>query len=76
VTSANLSTNALGAGDLKEIGVLLEPSAVGIERVLRTLNPRPVTQKELSSLDRRQRLYVAKKSHQGQALDSALSGVA
>jgi predicted aspartyl protease len=60
LTSANLSTNALGAGDLKEMGILLEAGAVDIEKVIRSLNPRPMSKKELSRLDRLHRLYAAR----------------
>jgi len=35
VTSANLSTNALGVGDLKEAGVLLGPESLDIDNSLR-----------------------------------------
>lgn len=60
LTSANLSTNALGAGDLKEIGVRMKSDSVDIEHVIASLNARKVNQKELSQLDRLHRLYVAK----------------
>jgi hypothetical protein len=37
ITSANLSTNALGAGGLKEVGVKLLPGELDIERILSSL---------------------------------------
>lgn len=51
ISSANLSMNALGSGDLKEIGVLLPSDAVNIDKVLNSLLPRKVTKKELDELD-------------------------
>ena len=53
VTSANLSTNALGAGDLKECGVLVPSSDVDIDRLVRLAKPRPFAQDELRKLDRK-----------------------
>ncbi len=57
VTSANLSTSALGSGSLKEIGVLLPSDAVNIERVLASVNPHPVSETELDKLDKAHRAY-------------------
>lgn len=59
VTSANLSTNALGAGDLKEAGVYLR-RGVDIDRLLRGLVSREVTEKELEKLAARNK--AARKS--------------
>jgi hypothetical protein len=53
VTSANLSTNALGAGNLKEFGVLLPASEIDIEAVVKTLRARSFDGKELKELDRK-----------------------
>jgi len=53
VTSANLSTNAMGAGGLKEAGVLLGPNKLDkldIERMLGHLKRRPA-KPELRALD-------------------------
>src|ERR1022692_4866534 len=57
ITSANLSTNALGAGGLKEIGVKLPPGEFDIERVLSSLKMRPVKSGELDRLDRERDKY-------------------
>lgn len=51
VTSANLSTNALGAGNLKEVGVLLSADDIDIESILKSLRSRPFNLKELKKLD-------------------------
>ena len=59
LTSANLSTNALGAGNLKEIGTSLPSDAVDMDRIIGSLKARPLTQKELSKLEREHRLYYA-----------------
>lgn len=66
VSSANLSTNALGAGDLKEAGVLLPPGAVDIDRLLAPLRLRPLTEPELRKLDRQHNLYVSRNSIKSQ----------
>jgi len=58
VTSANLSTNALGSGNLKEIGVLLEPGELDIDRVIHSLRSRPASEKELKKLERDHRSYI------------------
>lgn len=57
ITSANLSTNALGMGNLKEIGVLLPSNKLNINDIVATLNARKVTKKELLNLDRNFNLY-------------------
>ncbi len=41
VTSANLSTNAMGVGGLKEAGVLLGPEFIDIAKLLKPLERRP-----------------------------------
>jgi phosphatidylserine/phosphatidylglycerophosphate/cardiolipin synthase-like enzyme len=60
VASANLSTNALGAGGLKEVGVRVDADAVDIERILAGLGSRTVTSKELRRLDRLHKRYMIK----------------
>jgi hypothetical protein len=60
VASANLSTNALGAGNLKEVGVLLPADAVDINQLLHSLNRRPVKQAEMDKLDRDHTRFVAR----------------
>jgi hypothetical protein len=51
ITSANLSTNAMGSGGLREAGVCLGPNELDIKRVLRGLERRPA-RPELRQLDR------------------------
>ena len=60
ITSANLSTNALGSGNLKEIGILLESSEIDIDRVIQSLKPRHVKEGELRRLDVDPRDYYAR----------------
>jgi hypothetical protein len=60
ITSANLSTNALGVGNLKEIGIKLPSKAVDIDRIVSTLRSRPVSAAELRKLDRLHNLFVVK----------------
>jgi hypothetical protein len=50
VASANLSTNAYGAGFLHEAGVLLPSSAVDIDDLLQTIKPKPVTSDAFAKL--------------------------
>lgn len=57
ITSANLSNNALGSGDLKEVGIKLGPGIVDVDRVLRSLDVRAVTDAELKQLDKRHKRY-------------------
>lgn len=52
IGSANLSTNALGAGGLKELAVLLNSDAVNINELLRTTASHPITVKTLQGLQR------------------------
>jgi hypothetical protein len=60
ITSANLSTNALGAGGLKEVGVKLPPGTFDIERVLSSLRMRHVKGTELDRLDRERDKYLVR----------------
>jgi hypothetical protein len=60
ITSANLSTNALGAGGLKEVGVKLPPGEFDIDRTLSSLKMRPVTRTELDRLDRQRDKHLVK----------------
>jgi hypothetical protein len=50
ITSANLSTNALGIKGLKEAGVLLDATAVNIDQLLREAQPYKVTDPRLKQL--------------------------
>ena len=65
VTSANLSTNALGANHLHEVGVRLSSNAVDIDRVLRSIKRRKADAKSLQQLRRaRERLFRQRGSRQ------------
>lgn len=64
VASANLSTNALGAGDLKELGVRLGAGRLNIKKVLASLKTRPMREKELRQLDRKHALWAARQQSQ------------
>lgn len=57
ITSANLSTNALGSGDLREFGVLVPANKVNIKKVLDSLELREPSKRELQELDRQHDLY-------------------
>jgi len=57
ITSANLSKNALGAGNLKEFGVHVPSEMIDIDKVIEKINPRSVTKEEMSQLDIRHRAY-------------------
>jgi hypothetical protein len=50
VASANLSTNAYGAGALHEAGVLLPSSAININSLLKSVAPQKVTTNALTKL--------------------------
>lgn len=58
ITSANLSTSALGVGGLKEIGVLLPPGILDIDKVIASLNIRLAKEPEISRLDRAHKNYI------------------
>lgn len=51
VGSANLSTNALGSGNLRELAVRLPDQAIDIDALLRSVAPREVTAQELKELE-------------------------
>lgn len=57
ITSANLSQNALGSGNLREIGIWIEPGQLDIDRVLDSINYRKVTKNDLYELDYGHREY-------------------
>lgn len=60
ITSANLSTNALGCGNLKEVGILLESKDIDIDRIIQSIRPiRQVSEKDLKKLDVEPREYFA-----------------
>ena len=51
IGSANLSTNALGSGGLKELAALLPARSVDIDQVLGSVSSRKVSNKELDRLE-------------------------
>lgn len=55
VGSANLSTNALGSGGLKELAVKVSDKSISIDALLKNVRPRAVTEKELNELERAHR---------------------
>ena len=57
VTSANLSKNALGAGNLKEFGVFVPPAQIDIDRLLKQINPNEDIKSDLLKLDKAHRKY-------------------
>jgi len=52
ITSANLSSSALGANGLKETGVFLPATAVDIDRLIEAAKPQRVTKEAMARLDR------------------------
>lgn len=50
ITSANLSTFALGSGGLKEIGVLLPASSVNIDKIIKSLDTQIASEEKISYL--------------------------
>jgi hypothetical protein len=57
ITSANLSQNALGSGNLREVGIWVEPGQVDIDRILKSLNYWKVSARDLHALDIAHREY-------------------
>jgi predicted aspartyl protease len=57
LTSANLSTNALGSGNLKEMGILMSSTDVDIDKIISFLKPRKASPLELLKLDRQSKIY-------------------
>lgn len=57
ITSANLSQNALGSGNLREVGVWLEPGQVDIDRILGSMAYRKASTRDLHELDNAHREY-------------------
>lgn len=51
VTSANLSTNALGAGNLKELGILLPTNAIDIDELIASLKSRRFNKTDIHKLE-------------------------
>lgn len=61
IASANLSTNALGSGNLREIGVLIPSKQMDIDKIISSLNYRPASQRELANLDKATHAYTTGK---------------
>jgi hypothetical protein len=57
ITSANLSVNALGSGNLQELGILVPSDALDIDRIIQKIKPRSINVMELASLDVAHRRY-------------------
>lgn len=51
VGSANLTTNALGSGGLRELAVFVPDNTIPIAAIMRSLAARPVSEKELDALE-------------------------
>ncbi len=60
ITSANMSKNALGAGDLKEFGVLVPPDSFSIDEVIASLKSRPFNSGDMQKLEREHRKLNAR----------------
>lgn len=60
ITSANLSNNAMGSGDLREVGVRLPAKSVDINLILARVRPRNPTRKDFEKLWRGHRDYNRK----------------
>lgn len=57
ITSANISTNALGKGNLKEIGIYIPSTDIDIRKVILSLKSRPVIEEEMRLLDKMHKVY-------------------
>lgn len=64
VTSANLSSAALGSGGQIEIGIYVDSSAIDIEKVLRYAQPHPVNANSLRSLEFAHHEFIKKNPHE------------
>ena len=57
ITSANLSTHALGVRELKEAGVWMEPNTVNIDMLVKEAQPYAVTNSRIARLRRDENQY-------------------
>jgi len=57
ITSANLSSNALGQQNLKEVGIKIDSDLIDIDKILRSLSARPITKSALRALEVAHRRY-------------------
>jgi len=69
ITSANLSTNALGAGDLKEFGIFLPPDSFSIDRVIGSLKSRPFNAADMKKLELEHRKLKARRRQRRERID-------
>jgi hypothetical protein len=58
ITSANLSSNALGSGGQLELGAYLQPGQVNIEKVLSHIEAKPVSATALRNLEQAHHEYI------------------
>lgn len=58
ITSANLSSNALGSGGQIEIGILLPPGIINIGKVISNIKPKKVTETELQKLEKAHHEFI------------------
>jgi hypothetical protein len=72
ITSANLSTNALGTGNLKEFGVFLPADAVNIDDVIESIKSRPLNNKDLQELELEHRKLSVSQRRQVDKIDKVL----
>lgn len=70
ITSANLSTNALGSGSLREVGILLDSKEVDIDRLIEHIKPRLASEKEMAKLQRSHNSYVIR--NRGKVKDQSI----
>jgi len=61
ISSANLTTNALGVGELREIGVFFRSEQIDINRIIASLNKYPANEKNLDKLESKHRNFLKKK---------------
>lgn len=58
ITSANLSSSALGSGGQIELGAFLQPGQVNIDKVLSHIEAKPVSAKTLLNLEQAHHEYI------------------
>jgi hypothetical protein len=59
ITSANLSNNALGSGNLKETGIYINSDEIDIDRLIKYSKPYKPTKNDLSILDKKSKIITA-----------------
>lgn len=69
ICSANVSSNALGGGHLKEAGVFMPPGTVDIERLIRVAEPQPIEPFHLKELLRKSNDLTARQRRRIRATD-------